>query len=370
MDRFRILKNPDQRPCHSYALTPEEKRLKEEEERFKKGRARRPPQDIDRESIISQYLRTAQGRQTLAASMANPLRQRMDMGSLARRIFRVDPLPAGAFSVYPRVNDNPVYVVGENGQRINTITSGQQIFIPEFEISSNPQIALSSIQQRRFALIERAQDLAYQEIRRTEESLAFQVLDASSTSNRNIQAINFDSGPTISRSLMDSFADIESHGLRVARMFMNAVDYSNIRRNMESHLDQNNTNYVSRTGILASLWGAQIQVSRIIPAGTIYLTSEPQHVGVLPLRTDLTVLPADNPEQMTLGWSVSESIGMGCFNPRGVARITIAPANSFERTVETIRHIGFGDEIAALVPGNTVETPEPYDSLLNEIFRS
>jgi hypothetical protein len=73
---------------------------------------------------------------------------------------------------------------------------------------------------------------------------------------------------------------------------------------------------------------------------------------------------------MTLGWSIFENIGMGCLNPRGVSRITVPTANSMTRTVETIRHIGFGDNLE-LVPSSFVDTPEEnYDSLLNDIFRN
>jgi hypothetical protein len=355
MDRFSILKNPDLKPCHSYALTPEERKLKEEEKKFKEQQAQRTPQDVERESIISQYVSTAQGRQQLAASMVNPLRQRFDTGSLARRIFRVDPLPAGAMSIYPREGSNTAYVIGDHGQNVMAIDRGSRIAVPMFEIGSNPQIPLSQIRQRRFALVDRAQDQAYQEIRRIEESNAFQLLDAASR-NRNITVTGFDSERIIEDSLRDAFTSIENG--RVANAFFNARDYSDVRRHIRGHLDQSSPELLQRSGIIANLWGTQIHVTRHIPVGTIYLVSEPQNVGVLPIQTDLTVLSADNPEQMTLGWSIFEQVGMGCFNPQSVARITISRGTE-TRPVEAFRRMGFGDIITELIPGpSNGEIPE------------
>ena len=64
-----------------------------------------------REGILSRYLRTANGRARLAASMVNPLRQRLNYSSVARRAFSVDPLPEGALPVYTA--DRTAYAVDE-----------------------------------------------------------------------------------------------------------------------------------------------------------------------------------------------------------------------------------------------------------------
>ena len=66
-----------------------------------------------RESLISQYLATFSGRAILAASMVNPLRERLDYQSVARRIFQVDPLPDGALPIYAKDTDVPGYVLND-----------------------------------------------------------------------------------------------------------------------------------------------------------------------------------------------------------------------------------------------------------------
>lgn len=74
-----------------------------------------------------------------------------------------------------------------------------------------------------------------------------------------------------------------------------------------------------QTGLFAHLWGADIMVSKIVPAGTVYGAADPEFVGVMPIRQDIEVIPADEPKRLSLGWVVSEEIGIGIVNPRGVA---------------------------------------------------
>jgi hypothetical protein len=50
-----------------------------------------------------------------------------------------------------------------------------------------------------------------------------------------------------------------------------------------------------------------------VPKGT-YWVGPPEFVGKMPVRTELTVLPADDPAQRALGWRVEENIGIGVYN--------------------------------------------------------
>jgi hypothetical protein len=61
-------------------------------------------------------------------------------------------------------------------------------------------------------------------------------------------------------------------------------------------------------------------VSKIVPPGTVYACADGEFVGVMPVRQDIEVLPADEPKQLKLGWVVSEIIGIGIVNPRGVSK--------------------------------------------------
>ena len=113
-----------------------------------------------KQKLIGDYIKTPQGRQKLAASMTQPLRTRRDYMSVGRKTFLVEELPDGALPIYDKDPDVTAYVVGEEGENILAITKPRRVIFPLFEIASNPEIPLTQIKERRFDLIERAQDRA------------------------------------------------------------------------------------------------------------------------------------------------------------------------------------------------------------------
>jgi len=52
-----------------------------------------------------------------------------------------------------------------------------------------------------------------------------------------------------------------------------------------------------------------------------------EFVGTIPLRNDITVLPADDPRRLRLEWTISESIGVVIINDYAVARLEIVDTN-------------------------------------------
>lgn len=281
-----------------------------------------------KQKIIGDYIKTAAGRVKLAASMTQPLRTRRDYAAVGRKTFLVEQLPDGALPIYDKDPDVTAYVVGEEGQNILAITKPRRVIFPLFEIASNPEIPLTQIKERRFDLIERAQDLARAQIQAAEDERVFAVLDSIATAgfdslpaqlNPDIPVV----APISGAVLADAFALIERHDLRVARVYMNARDYADLRKFGRDILDIESQATLLKTGLMATLWGAQVITSRLVPFGTVYVCCEPEHFGRIPVRTELTVLSADDPKARTIGFSVFENLGLGAFNPRGLTRLTI-----------------------------------------------
>ncbi len=280
-----------------------------------------------KQKIISDYIKTPQGRAKLAASMTQPLRLRRDYTSVGRKTFLVEQLPDGALPIYDKDPDVTAFVVGEEGENILAITKPRRVIFPLFEIASNPEIPLTQIKERRFDLIERAQDLARAQIQAAEDERVFAILDSVATQgfdsltnqNADIPVV----APLNGAVLADAYSLIERHDLRVARVFMNARDYADIRKFGRDILDIESQAALLKTGLQATLWGAQLITSRLVPVGTVYVCCEPEMFGRIPVRTELTVLSADDPKARTIGFSVFENLGIGAYNPRGLARLTV-----------------------------------------------
>ncbi len=281
-----------------------------------------------KQRVIGELIKTPQGRAKLAASMTQPLRLRRDYASVGRKTFLVEQLPDGALPIYDKDPDVTAFVVGEEGENILAVTKPRRVIFPLFEIASNPEIPLTQIKERRFDLIERAQDLGRAQVQAAEDERVFATLDAVATAgfdslpgqtNADIPVI----APISGAVLADAFSLVERHDLRVARVYMNARDFADIRKFGRDILDIETQASLLKTGLMGVLYGAQIVVSRLVPVGTVYVCCEPEHFGRIPVRTELTVLSADDPKARTIGFSIFENLGLGAFNPRGLARLTV-----------------------------------------------
>lgn len=296
---------------------------------------------------LGQLLKTAGGRQKLAASLGPSLRRRRDYMSIARKALMVETLPDGALPIYDKefdvsgsVNTDlnggsfvEAFVVGEEGGDIVSVTKPKRVTVPTFEIVSNPMIPITQIKERRFDLVARALNLAKAEIGAQEDQYVFQLFDgvavAANTAagtNTNNAIYNIDQAITapISVSQMaDGFAQVTRHDLSIAYVFFNPRDYADLLKWTQENIDRETQRKLLKTGVMGYLWGATLLQSRKVGYGTFYILADAEFLGVIPERIPLTVMSADRPDLRQIGFSIFENLGFLIFNPSGVQRVLI-----------------------------------------------
>lgn len=281
--------------------------------------------DDKRDELISRAIMTQDGKIALAQAMANPIRRNLDYHGIARRALVVDPLPQGANPTYERDIDVAAVVISSNGTGPESRVFGDRVVVPEFEIYANPTVRIAEVKRRRFNVIDRAVQKARQEIMAQEDANIFAALDAASSVENVIMDIA-DAG-LLKRDLVEIKQQIDRWDLVTTKYFMNINEFTDILKWGSGggqgvgggDFDPVTMREVLQTGLYAHIWGTDIMVSKIVPPGTIYGAADPEFVGVMPVRQDIEVLPADEPKQLKLGWVVSEIIGIAIVNPRGVA---------------------------------------------------
>ena len=284
--------------------------------------------DEKRDELIARAILTQDGKIALAQAMANPIRRNLDYQGIARRLLVVDPLPQGANPNYDRDIDVAATVISSNGSPPESRVFGDRVTIPTFELASNPTVRISEVRRRRFNVIDRAVQKARQELMAQEDANIFAAVDAASSVENVAQDIA-DSGLQ-KRDLVEIKVQIDRWDLVTTKYFMNINEFQDILNWASGggqgpgggEIDPVTQREILQTGLYARIWGADIMVSKIVPPGTVYGAADPEFVGVMPIRQDIEVLPADEPKQLKLGWVVSEEIGIGIVNPRGVAKGT------------------------------------------------
>ena len=280
--------------------------------------------ETEKEALLKEALATDSGRVALGQAMANPIRRNLDYQGIGRKALIVDPLPPGAIAVYDKDIDVGATVISSNGAAPESRVFGDRVSVPEFEVVSYPTVRIAEVRRRRFNVIDRAQQKARQEIQAQEDANIFAALDFAAGQENTAQSIPAD---LTVPDLLALKKQIDRWDLVTTKFMLNIEEFTDIMGwyalNSSGYgVDMVTQREILQTGLYARIWGADIIVSKMVPRGTIYALTDPEFVGVMPVRQDIEVLPADEPRQLKLGWVVNEIIGIAVVNGRGVAKGT------------------------------------------------
>ena len=280
--------------------------------------------DSQKEEIIAQALNTEEGRTALAQAMIEPIRRSLEYQAVGRKLLMVDELPQGALARYERDVAAVAHVVSRRGAVPDQIQEGEEILVPTFEIAAHPTVRLSEIKARRFYIVDRAQIKAKEAIQKEEDTNIFNALTSAAQflGTQVTGAI----GSLSTASLNTAFRMIEQHDLVATKIVMHANQYSAVRTFGKDFYDEATTREIITTGLYGHLWTADIHVSSRMNDSEVLVVASPDTVGAFPIRQDITVLPADDPKKLRLGWVIYEEVGIVVINDYAVSLIEVTAA--------------------------------------------
>lgn len=276
---------------------------------------------VQKEEIVAQALNTDEGRTALAQAMVEPIRRSLEYQAVGRKLLLVDELPQGALARYERDVSAIAHIIARRGAVPDQIQEGEEVLVPTFEIAANPQVRLSEIKARRFYIVDRAQIKAKEAIQKEEDANIFSALIAAAD-NRNDQIVT-NVGSLSPASLNTAFRYIEQHDLVATKIVCHANQYASIRVFGKDFYDEATTREILTSGLFGHLWTADIHVSSKMDPDTVLVVASPDTVGAFPIRQDITVLPADDPKKLRLGWVIYEEVGIVVINDYSVSKIEV-----------------------------------------------
>ena len=273
-----------------------------------------------REQIIAMALDTADGRLALAQAMVEPIKTSLMYQAIGRKLLMVDELPQGALPRYERDIAVKSYVIGKRGSVPTMLVEGEELLVPVIELASNPTIKLNEIRQRRYYIVDRAQVRAKDSLQRQEDVEVFMVINAAVPADHTINV----SGSLQPENINLALTLIEEHELIGAKIVLHPQRYKDIRAWGKDFFDEATQRDILMTGLYGHIYSADIHVSTMVPKNAVFVLAPPQFVGAMPVRQDITVLPADDPRKLRLGWVVFEEVGFAVINDYSVAKIMVA----------------------------------------------
>lgn len=271
------------------------------------------------------------GIQRLGQSMIGPIQLQLRYQGILRNVLIEDTLTPGVPIQYDVLDDvGQGYMLhGNEGEVKITPFEGKRVEVQLFRIASFPQIKKEDLYYLRSNIVEYTQDFTKQAIMRQEDSRLITLLEAAAAQFRVNDTtaapggilpneVTIAGNTLMPNDLYTAVTYTDTRMLDSSRLLANPAEYRDLYR-----WDINTTGWAFKDSVVAGerivqFGEFQIGKSIIIPKGTVYLTPEPEFLGVFPVMYSLDVEEDNKVERFNKGWVMDELVGMAVLNPRGI----------------------------------------------------
>lgn len=169
---------------------------------------------------------------------------------------------------------------------------------------------MSEIQQRRFNILDRTQEKIRINTQIQEDDQFLALLDTTVDGNQANNDITSSTTGCDKFFLNNVAAEIQDHDLPCYGYLMRFDSFKDIRGWDNTELDPVTMREILQTGLYGTIWGIDLIVSRRVRTGRVYSLAEPRFFGVMPIRTEVILMPNDEPLEASIGYVGYEEIGM------------------------------------------------------------
>lgn len=268
----------------------------------------------------------------LGSGMVGPIQIKLKYEGFARNILVEETLEKGPLPWYDVLDDlGQAYILNQTESEVKVrYFEGKQVLPELFRVAAFPTVRKEDMYYLRANIIEHAQDETRQAIQKQEDARLLTLLSSaiSSYATEATHTVTPDhiveigvGNPLAYEDFIDVISRVELHEIEAANLIMNPADKRDLYL-----WDANTTGWkfkesVFGGGSVDGFGEFTIRSSIIVPQGTVFLTPEPEWLGVLPVKYSLDVEENNQVEQFKRGWVMDELIGMLVLNPRGLASI-------------------------------------------------
>jgi len=211
----------------------------------------------------------ASAREAFAASLSVPLRQSRDKMSTVRGIFTVDNLAPGANSNYPcDISDITGFVMPKEGAIPQNVVTGDEIYVPTFEITSSVYWKLQYARDARFDVIARSKHKLADSIVKLEEENGWHVLLAAADASARYVSTT-ESGYT-KELLSNAKVKMTRAGSILTDVYLSPECMADVRAWSDSQVDEQTRREIFTGGGLAKIYDVTLHIMEEFGAGNEY----------------------------------------------------------------------------------------------------
>ncbi len=278
----------------------------------------------ERRQVLAAAVRDPEGFSVLGQELLSPIKDIVDYEGWTRKVYRVRTLTDGENYRIPKDVRSTAWVVGQDGQGIESRLFARWIQPPTFKITSYPTVDIQDLAEVNYDLMDRAQDTARQEIELEEDKRGVALLDVAAQTKNTVTTF----GTLGVGAFEDVRYQVERHRLVVEKFLINRAELSDIVKTMSAQVDPVTERELILAGYIGTFLNAMIVtaagtgVEEVIPAGTFYAVTGPEYLGEMVIRMELFSEPFNMfaMQRMVKGWAFGEVVGFAISNPHAVAK--------------------------------------------------
>lgn len=304
---------------------------------------------LDRATIearLSRLLSMPGGLQKVAAQMLSPLKRDLLYEGRFRQIFQTYKLAQGEEAYFDADVDVPAAGISVEGLPEELEVRSDRILVMTSPIAVRSIVRWNESNYRKFDILNRTQERAKASIQMQEDTRGYKLLkfasgltnqgkvrglEGTSAESLNPTIIPETSGKLSQETLVQAITTLRSKLVVASKILMNPLRAKDLMlfnttiagTGGAGIFAPNFQEQLLKAGKIGSIWGCEIIESVVVPTNEVYVLAPADYLGVIAVRTDVSIETLKDPNQMGDVFAIWEDIGFAVRFAKGIVRIDI-----------------------------------------------
>jgi len=297
------------------------------------------------ENRLTRLLASPGGLQKIAQQMLSPLKRDLLYEGRVRQLFQPYKLALGEEAVFDADPDVPAAQISVEGLPEELQVRSDRIRVETSPIASRPMVRWNESNFRKFDILNRVQERAKASLQKEEDVRGYNLIAyaASLTNQGSAKSLAGTSAASNNPSTDTSATKLTQEKLVAgivalrSRLLVASKIWINPLRNQDLMLFNTTVSGTGGAGIFApnfqeqalkagrvgSIWGVEVLESVVVPSAECYVLAPADYLGVMAVRTDLSVETMKNVMEMADVFAIWEDVGFVVRFAKGIHKITV-----------------------------------------------
>lgn len=292
--------------------------------------------EAQKEQLFTQLWNSPSGLVRVAFALSEPLKTRLDYVGIGRKLLMVDELPNGDVPFYDLdIDEFTAVKIAQRGSAPVYEPAVKRLTVPTFEVSINATIKKLELTLRKYPVFDRAKERVAISVAIEEDYLVYDLVKAAAVKGDNPSTVATygSNSVAISKAEFASlYGTISERQLQVKTYLLGSKTYADMLKWQSTDLDPVSLNIMLESGQFGAIFGVRaIAATKLdkrygYTSGgknkqPVFALTSPDKLGRFPERKAIEIQIFDNVPELAYNIIAWEVIGMGIYNPNGVAAL-------------------------------------------------